>query len=58
MQVGDLVRDNKSRYGVVTEIKNVFKPYIQQVKKMSRIFVQGQHIWYFADDLEVINASR
>ena len=58
MQVGDLVRDNKSRYGVVTEIKNVFKPYIQQVKKMSRIFVQGQYMWYFAEDLEVINENR
>jgi len=58
MQVGDLVRDNKSRYGVVTEIKNVFKPYIQQVKKMSRIFVQGQYMWYFAEDLEVINEGR
>jgi hypothetical protein len=54
MQVGDLVRDNKCRYGVVIEIRDVFKPLSNKKKMMFRILVQGQYTWFFAEDLEVV----
>ena len=58
MRIGDLVRDNKSRYGIVIEARNVHKPYLQRVKEMFRILVQGQSIWLYSEDCEVISESR
>ena len=61
MQIGDLVivnhwvRDNKNRYGVVIETRKVYKPYLQRVKEMFRILVQGQSIWLYVGDCEVIS---
>ena len=58
VKVGDLVRDNKNRYGVVIETRNVHKPYLQRVKEMFRILLQGQTMWVYVEDCEVINESR